>query len=85
MAQLVGQSLHVIRLQSGGVMNHVVVGRCNSTLADRLRDQEEVIPSKHIIINSIIINAIIINVHLVQWVDATVPWRTDCDTKKKST
>jgi len=68
MAQLVGQSLHVVWLQCSSVMNHVVVGRSNGALADRLRDQEEVIPIKHIRINFMIIN-----VNILQRVGATVP------------
>ena len=36
MAELVGQSLHVIRLQLSRVMNHVVVSWCHRSLADTL-------------------------------------------------
>ena len=45
MAQLVSKTLHVIWLQLSGVMNHVVVGRCDSALTHGLRDHKEVIPS----------------------------------------
>ena len=44
-AQLVGQTLHVIRLQLSRVMDHVVVGRSHGSLTHRLGHDEEVIPS----------------------------------------
>jgi len=43
-AQLVSQALHVIGLQLRRVVDHIVVCRCHSALADRLRHHEEVIP-----------------------------------------
>lgn len=43
-AHFVGQALHVVRLQSSGVPDHVVVGGGHCSLPHRLRHQEEVIP-----------------------------------------
>lgn len=45
-AQLVGQHLDVLRLQPGGVVDHVVRRRVHGALGDALRNQEEVVPGK---------------------------------------
>lgn len=44
-AEFVGQSLHVVRLQSRGVIDDVEVGGRDCSLTDTLTDQEEVIPA----------------------------------------
>lgn len=43
-AQLVGQPLHVIRLQSARVVHNVVVGRGDAAEADGLAHDVEVVP-----------------------------------------
>ena len=45
-AELVGESLHVIRLQSAGVVDNVVVGWGDASKADSLAHNVEVIPGK---------------------------------------
>ena len=45
MAEFVGESLHVVRLQSHGVIDDVEVGGRDCPLTDALTDQEEVIPA----------------------------------------
>ncbi len=45
-AQLVGKSLHMIRLQSTGVIHHIVVGWGDASTADSLAHNVEVIPGK---------------------------------------
>ena len=46
MAQLVRQPLHVVRLHTGRVHDHVVGGRGHSALTHRLTHDEEVIPEQ---------------------------------------
>lgn len=50
-AQLVGEPLHVIRLQSAGVVHHIVVGWSDTSTADRLAHYVEVIPDKIAAVN----------------------------------
>lgn len=45
-AQLVGEPLHMIRLQSAGVVHNIVVGWGDTSWADRLAHNVEVIPGK---------------------------------------
>ena len=45
-AQLVGEPLHVIRLQSTGVVHNIVVGRGDASTADSLAHNVEVVPGK---------------------------------------
>lgn len=45
-AQLVGEPLHVIRLQSTGVVHNIVVGWGDASSADSLAHNIEVIPGK---------------------------------------
>lgn len=44
-AQLVGEPLHVVGLQSAGVKHHVVVGWGDASHADGLANDVEVVPS----------------------------------------
>lgn len=44
MAQLVGEPLHVVGLQSAGVVHHVVVCRRDAPVVDGLADDVEVVP-----------------------------------------
>lgn len=44
--QLVSKTLHVIRLQSTGVIHNIVVGRGDTSSADSLAYDVEVIPGK---------------------------------------
>lgn len=46
MAQLVGEALHVIRLQSTGIIHNIVVCWCDASKPDRLTHNVEVIPKK---------------------------------------
>lgn len=43
-AQLVGEPLHVVGLQSAGVVHHVVVCRRDTSVVDGLADDVEVVP-----------------------------------------
>lgn len=45
-AQLVGKPLHVIRLQSTGVVHNIVVGWGDASIANSLAHNVEVIPGK---------------------------------------
>lgn len=45
-AQFVGKPLHVIRLQSAGVVHYVVVGWGNTSSGDSLAYNVEIIPGK---------------------------------------
>ncbi len=44
MAELVGESLHVIGLHSAGIVDNIVVSRSDCALPHGLADQEKVVP-----------------------------------------
>lgn len=46
MAQLVGEALHVIRLQTIGIIHNVVVCWCNASIPNRLAHYIEVVPTE---------------------------------------
>ena len=45
MAELVGESLHVVWFEGVGVTDDVEVGRCDRALTHTLAHQEEIIPA----------------------------------------
>ena len=46
MAELVGESLHVVWFEGVGVTDDVEVGRCDRALTHTLAHQEEIIPAQ---------------------------------------
>ena len=46
MSELVGESLEMVRLQTAGIINDIVMGRRNCALSNGLADQEKVIPTR---------------------------------------